>query len=119
VTPQDTLEQLAEAVEASKRNIFPVTDTDGCLQGIVTLDDIREIMFRRELYESVFVYELMHRPLDYVFVDERMESVMRKFERSGAWNLPVLDARFHYLGFVSKSRIFSAYREQMSQVSHE
>ena len=76
-------------------------------------------MFHRELYGNVFVYELMHRPLNYVFIDERMESVMDKFERSGAWNLPVLDDRFRYMGFVSKSRIFSAYREQLSQVSHE
>jgi CIC family chloride channel protein len=76
-------------------------------------------MFRKELYESVFVYELMHRPLDHVFIDERMDSEMKKFERSGAWNLPVLDQEYRYLGFVSKSRIFSAYREQLSQVSHE
>ena len=61
----------------------------------------------------------LHRSLDYVFVDERMESVMQKFEHSGAWNLPVLDHESRYLGFVSRSRIFSAYREQLSQVSHE
>ena len=76
-------------------------------------------MFRRELYGNVFVYELMHRPVEYVFIDERMESVMEKFERTDAWNLPVLDEKFRYMGFVSKSRILSAYREQLSQVSHE
>ena len=119
VHPDYSLEKLVEVVEKSKRNLFPVTDTEGHLQGIVTLDDIRPIMFRRELYRTVYVYELMHRPLDYVFVDERMESVMQKFEHSGAWNLPVLDHESRYLGFVSKSRIFSAYREQLSQVSHE
>lgn len=119
VNPHDPLDRLVKVVENSKRNIFPVVDKEGILQGIVTLDDIRSIMFHRELYGNVFVYELMHRPLNYVFIDERMESVMDKFERSGAWNLPVLDDRFRYMGFVSKSRIFSAYREQLSQVSHE
>lgn len=119
IHPDFSLEELVKVVEKSKRNLFPVTDTDGRLQGIVTLDDIRPIMFQRELYTTVFVSELMHRPLDHVFEDERMESVMEKFERSGAWNLPVLDHEYKYLGFVSKSRIFSAYREQLSQVSHE
>ncbi len=119
IHPDFSLEELVKVVEKSKRNLFPVTDKDGRLQGIVTLDDIRPIMFQRELYATVFVSELMHRPLDHVFEDERMESVMEKFERSGAWNLPVLDHEYKYLGFVSKSRIFSAYREQLSQVSHE
>jgi CIC family chloride channel protein len=119
VNTHDSLEHLVDVVEKSKRNIFPVLDKENRLQGIVTLDDIRSIMFRKELYESVFVYELMHRPLDHVFIDERMDSVMKKFERSGAWNLPVLDQEYRYLGFVSKSRIFSAYREQLSQVTHE
>ena len=119
VNTHDSLEHLVDVVEKSKRNIFPVLDKNNRLQGIVTLDDVRSIMFRKELYKSVFVYELMHRPLDYVYIDERMDSVMNKFERSGAWNLPVLDQGYHYLGFVSKSNIFSAYREQLSQVSHE
>ena len=106
-------------VEESTRNLFPVTDSEGCLQGIVYLDDIRPVMFHRELYGNVLVYELMQRPMEYVFIEERMDSVMEKFERTGAWNLPVLDNEFHYMGFVSKSRILSAYREQLSQVSHE
>lgn len=119
VNPHDSLEQLVRVVQESNRNLFPVTDTEGCLQGIVSLDDMRSIMFRRELYGKVLVYELMQRPIEYVFIEERMESVMEKFERTGAWNLPVLDEGFHYVGFVSKSRILSVYREQLSQVSHE
>lgn len=119
VNPHDSLEQLVRVVQESNRNLFPVTDTEGCLQGIVSLDDMRSIMFRRELYGKVLVYELMQRPIEYVFIEERMESVMEKFERTEAWNLPVLDEGFHYVGFVSKSRILSVYREQLSQVSHE
>lgn len=119
VGPRDTLETLVHAVEASQRNIFPVVDSEHHLQGVVTLDNIRGIMFQKERYRSIYVYELMTRVPDYIFLDERMDSVMQKFETSGAWNLPVLDDKYKYVGFVSKSRIFSAYREQLSQVSHE
>lgn len=114
-----TLGQLVEVVANSKRNIFPVVDSAMCLQGIVTLDDIRQIMFDKDRYDNIYVYELMEHAPDYVFVDEKMDSVMHKFEVTGAWNLPVLDDEYHYVGFVSKSRIFSAYREQLAQVSNE
>ncbi len=119
VAPHDTLDTLVRAVEACQRNVFPVVDAEGNLQGIVTLDSIRGIMFQTERYRTTYVYELMLRVPDYVFLEERMDSVMQKFEATGAWNLPVLDDRYKYVGFVSKSRIFSAYREQLSQVSHE
>ena len=72
VNPHDSLEQLVRVVQESNRNLFPVTDTEGCLQGIVSLDDMRSIMFRRELYGKVLVYELMQRPIEYVFIEERM-----------------------------------------------
>ncbi|MHC1781132.1 MAG: chloride channel protein [Bacteroidales bacterium] len=113
------LSHLVESVANSKRNIFPVTDKNGKLAGIIYLDDIREIMFKKELYETTPVVMLMKDTPITVIKDDKMDLVMRKFEISGAWNLPVTDCEGRYLGFVSKSKIFSAYREQLQQVSHE
>ncbi|GAB1472565.1 chloride channel protein [Bacteroidota bacterium] len=113
------LSHLVESVANSKRNIFPVTDRNGQLCGIIYLDDIREIMFKKELYEITPVIRLMKSAPVTVINDDKMDIVMRKFETSGAWNLPVTDSGGRYLGFVSKSKIFSAYREQLQQVSHE
>lgn len=114
-----SLSHLVESVANSKRNIFPVTDRNGQLCGIIYLDDIREIMFKKELYEITPVIRLMKSAPVTVINDDKMDIVMRKFETSGAWNLPVTDSGGRYLGFVSKSKIFSAYREQLQQVSHE
>lgn len=114
-----SLSHLVESVANSKRNIFPVTDRNGQLCGIIYLDDIREIMFKKELYEITPVIRLMKSATVTVINDDKMDIVMRKFETSGAWNLPVTDSGGRYLGFVSKSKIFSAYREQLQQVSHE
>lgn len=116
---QDSLGVLVKAVAKSKRNIFPVLDEQDKFQGIILLDDIREIMFDKEQYDSVFVYNLMKEAPALVLCDEKMESVMKKFEKSDAWNLPVVDYDKKYLGFVSKSKIFSSYREQLQQVSHD
>lgn len=113
-----TLGDLVRVIAHSHRNIFPVVDMNGLMQGIVYLDDVREIMFEREKYETK-IYSIMKQVPEFVYCKEKMESVMTKFEFTGAWNLPVVDETGKYLGFVSKSKIFSAYREQLQQVSHD
>lgn len=119
ISPDDTLGDLTEIVAKSKRNIFPVVDSNGYLNGIILLDDIRHIMFNTELYSSLKASQLMKEPLDFVFINDKMECVMEKFDSSSAWNLPVLDKDQKYLGFVSKSKIFSEYRILLQQVSHD
>lgn len=112
VSPSATLRELVLLVRSSKRNIFPVVNDDGSLVGIVTLDDIRQIMFDTESYDSMLVDELMHTPPSSVSSQENMQSVMHKFESTGAWNLPVIDDGI-YVGFLSKSRIFNTYRNKL------
>lgn len=118
VSPDETLGNLVHKISRSKRNIFPVVTSDNVFVGVVSLDDIRPIMFDTEVYESVSVKELMIVPPEYITTKESMDSVMKKFEDSGAWNLPVLDGN-QYVGFVSKSKIFSAYRDVLIQFSDE
>lgn len=119
VSVNSVLGDLIMKVRESKRNIFPVVDDEGFLKGIILLDDIRQIMFSTERYEKDKVSELMQVPQEIVSIDDSMECVMNKFEKSSTWNLPVADSSGRYTGFVSKSKIFSAYREQLQKVSHE
>ncbi len=114
-----SLGELVELVAKSSRNIFPVVDSKNHFQGYVSLEDIRRDMFKKDLYDTLHVYNFMKSAPAYVYVDERMDSVMKKFEKTGAWNLPVVENDRTYVGFVSKSKIFSAYRDQLKQVSHD
>lgn len=112
----DSLGKLIEVVSKSRRNIFPVLNNENELVGIVLLDNIREIMFQREKYDDTFVSDVMVSPPEMVDVEDNMDVVMKKFKSSGAWNLPVSkDGK--YFGFVSKSKIFNAYRDVLVQVS--
>ena len=113
------LSALVKAVSASSRNIFPVLDGKGRFQGYVPLENIRKEMFDPSLYETRHVYNYMYSAPEYIFEDESMDSVMRKFEKTGAWNLPVIRRDRTYLGFVSKSKIFSAYRNELRDFSRE
>ena len=114
-----TLGELVDVIALSSRNIFPVVDSKEHFQGYVSLEDVRKDMFKKELYDKMHVYNYMKSSPAYVFPEEKMESVMKKFEKTDAWNLPVIDEERTYLGFVSKSKIFSAYRDRLRQVSHD
>ena len=114
-----TLGDLVQVISNSRRNLFPVLDEKGRFQGMVTLDDVRSLMFDRSRYDTVKICNVMKSAPAFVYMDERMDSVMNKFESTQAWNLPVLDDENKYLGFVSKSKIFSSYRDQLKAVSNE
>ena len=118
VHPEQTLGELVKIIAKSKRNLFPVLDEHKRLLGIVLLDDIREIMFNHELYYTTRVRHVMTVPPAFIEIDENMDEVMKKFEDTGAWNLPVVE-KGKYLGFVSKSKIFSVYRKVLIHFSDE
>ncbi|MEI6677148.1 MAG: chloride channel protein [Mariniphaga sp.] len=114
----DTLGELASIISKSKRNIFPVIDHEENFYGVVLLDDIREFMFEKDRYHQTFVKDLMIMPPAIISPDEKMENVMKKFAESGVWNLPVVSNR-KYIGFISKSTIFNAYRAELVRFSEE
>lgn len=115
ISPMTTLGQLVDIVAHSKRNIFPVVENE-MLVGIILLDNIREIMFKHEMYNSIFVNQLMQKPPAIITIDEDMHSVMKKFDETNAWNLPVVEDG-KYVGFISKSSIFTQYRETLVRSS--
>jgi len=118
VRPSDTLGDLIKIISKSKRNLYPVVDEYNILEGVVSLDDVREMMFNTELYETTFMRDVMTIPPSYIDKREGIETVMESFRTTGAWNLPVLDNGY-YVGFISKARIYSTYRELLIQFSEE
>lgn len=118
IHPEKKLGDLVSLVRKSKRNIFPVLDEENVLHGIVTLDDIRDIMFDPDKRDSISVQAIMQKPPTSVSSREKMQSVMNKFQLTQAWNLPVIDDG-KYVGFVSKSRIFNAYRNKLRRQNQE
>ena len=119
VSPDMDLGALTSVVAKTRRNIFPVVDAGNRLVGILYLDDVRHIMFRQELYHRYNVAVLMRSVPERLSIEEPMESVMRKFEETGAWNLPVEDISGEYIGFISKSAIFTAYRKTLLEFTSD
>jgi CIC family chloride channel protein len=113
-----SLRDFVKIVPRSKRNIFPVIDSNNKLTGVVIMENIRSIIFNTEMYDQTFVRDFMIVPPEYVEIGENMESVMKKFNKTKAWNLPVVE-KGEYRGFLSKSKIFSEYRDMLVHFSEE
>ena len=110
-----TLGDIVHIISTARRNIFPVIDNFGRLIGVVQLDDLREDMFKHERYGRP-ISDYMIPPPDRIIEHETILSVMEKFEDKHTWMLPVVDKQGRYLGFISKSRILNAYREQLVKI---
>ena len=118
ISPDATLGDLTKVIARSKRNLFPVVEKDGTLRGMVKMDDIREIIFNHELYDEVHVRDLMYMPEHYISPRDTMHVVAAKFESSGRFNLAVID-NGKYVGFISRARVFSNYRNKVRTLSHD
>lgn len=118
LSPDATLRDLVHAVSQSHRNLFPVVDKDGLLKGMVKLYDVKNLIFEADLYDSVFVKDLMYMPEHFIDPSDTMEMVVEKFETSNRYNLAVIHDG-EYLGFISRAVVFSKYRKTLEYFSHE
>lgn len=114
----ETLRDFVRKVPRSKRNIFPVLDDDEKLVGVVLMENVRPIIFNRDLYDNTYVNDLMISPPAIVDMNENMDTVMKKFQKTKAWNLPVTE-NGKYRGFLSKSKIFNEYRDILVHFSDD
>lgn len=116
IKENNTLGDIVHIIASAHRNIFPVIDNFGCLVGVVQLDDLREDMFKREKWGNSITHYMIQPP-DKILEKEQIQSVLSRFEQNHTWMLPVVDRDNHYKGFISKSRILNAYREQLVKIS--
>ena len=114
-----TLREILPVISGSSAAVFPVVDEGDRFLGLLDMDNIRKDIFRTELYDTTRVRHLMEQPRAFIYEDEPMDSVMRKFEVTEAWRLPVVTEDGRYLGFISKSRMLSAYREELKIISQD
>ena len=110
---------VMKVVSQSNRNVFPVVDASEQLRGVVVLNSIRKVLFRQELYHRYQVGQFMEDPAAKIINTDSMESVMRKFDTTRSWYLPVVDEDNRYIGFVSKSKALNTYRQVMVDLSEE
>ncbi len=118
VNREGNLGDLVRIISESERNVIAVVDEENNFYGVVFVNDIRNIIFKPELYDKTLVEDVMFMPETIVSPHDNMESVAQRFQESGNFNLPVIDDG-KYIGFVSRARIFSNYRRLLKEFSDE
>ncbi|HKJ42849.1 MAG TPA: chloride channel protein, partial [Sunxiuqinia sp.] len=118
VSPDASFRDLTKAIARSKRDLFPVVDKEGIMRGMVKMNDIRHLIFNQDLYDTVFVKDLMYMPEHFISPEDTMHKVAEKFESSGRFNLAVID-NGKYIGFISRAKVFSSYRRTVRTFSHD
>ena len=113
------LRDVVAAVKDSTAAVIAVVDSDGRFQGLIDIGNVRKYLLRTDLYDKLKVENLMETAPALLNKDEKMESVMRKFDSTGAWRLPVVDNDSRYLGFISRSRLLTAYRRELKEIANE
>jgi CIC family chloride channel protein len=118
LSPDATLRDLTKAISRNHRNLFPVVEKKGKMVGMVKMDDVRELIFKQELYDKIKIKDIMYMPEYSIDPDDSMEVAANKFESSGRYNLAVIDKNGKYEGFISRAKVFTRYRKQIIDVSH-
>lgn len=119
VAPDMPLGKLVNVISRSQSDFIPVLDVGGRLLGDIDITKIRHIVFRTELYNKFYVSQLMSHVPAVLYTNEPMEQVMKKFERSNAEYLPIVDINNKLTGFISRTRLYTMYRKMVADFSAE
>ncbi|CCZ11615.1 chloride channel protein [Prevotella sp. CAG:1092] len=119
VAPEMPLGKLVNVISRSQSDFIPVLDVGGRLLGDIDITKIRHIVFRTELYNKFNVSQLMSHVPAVLYTNEPMEQVMKKFERSNAEYLPIVDINNKLTGFISRTRLYTMYRKMVADFSAE
>lgn len=117
IRPEQTLRDLLPIISSSTRNIYPVIDEEGNLKGHVLFDSIRKIIFDPSQYDTL-IEDIMLLPDYLVTTEDSAQEVVEKFERSGNYNIAVVDGR-KYLGYISRALMFTTYQATLKEISDE
>ncbi len=113
------LGKVVIAIGQSHRNLFPVVDDTGRMTGVMTLDAVRKVMFRPELYHKYTVAGFMKEPPAVLTTSDTLRIAAEKFDETHAWSLPVVDPSGRFVGFISRSGLFSSYRKTLVNFTAE
>lgn len=119
VAPDMEMGQLVHALSSSRNDYIPVLNESGCLMGEIDITKLRHIIFRTELYHRFHVSQLMTAPAATLGVNDPMEDVMKTFDSTGAQYLPVVGVDGHLVGYISRIRLYSMYRQFVADFSAE
>lgn len=116
ITIDSSFEDLLKLIKTGKKNLVAVLGEEKILQGIITLDDLRPYMFSPE--PGLSIRKLTKPPVSVIYISDGVNNVIKKFDESNSWTLPVVGSGGEFIGFLSKSTILNQYRQLLREHSN-
>jgi CIC family chloride channel protein len=116
--PEQLLRDVESVLEQTDQLIYPVIDKYGNLLGQVTIDDLRPVLFKPEVFSEAKIADILSTPPEVISINDNIQEVMKKFEDTEAWKLPVVD-HTTYVGVISRTQLLAAYREEIRSSNFE
>jgi CIC family chloride channel protein len=117
VSANSTVGDMIKILSESNKTVFPVHDDEGLFIGILGLNDIKKLVLRQDIQLDASIASLVKHPPEIIYYKDRMPDVMKKFDTTNSWHLPVLNGENKFIGFISKSKLFDRYRRSLSENS--
>jgi CIC family chloride channel protein len=112
-----TAGDMIKILNASPRTAFAVHDDEGLFVGVLELNDVKKLVVRENIQLDASIASIVKHPPEIIYYKDTMTEVMKKFDATHNWHLPVLNAENKFMGFISKSKLFDRYRESLSESS--
>ena len=115
--PNDTFRKLSDAFLITDQTVFPVLNEERKLIGLVYIDDVKSILLKEDVFDKKLIAEVMVKPQYSISVKDDIQKIMRLFDISGLWYMPVLHTDGSFIGFADKRKLLALLRETLT--SHQ
>jgi len=110
-----TVRDVVSLLGESKYGFLPVLDRNGKFIGVVTMNEIRDVLFDQSLWDILVAPDIMESSQEYVRKDQPLREAMKVMDQLQVDQLPVVDTtdKGKFAGILDRKSIRGRVREKL------
>ena len=110
-----TVRDVVSLLGESKYGFLPVLDRNGRFIGVVTMNEIRDVLFDQSLWDILVAPDIMESSQEYVRKDQPLREAMKVMDQLQVDQLPVVDTtdKGKFAGILDRKSIRGRVREKL------
>ncbi len=111
------LTRVTASIPLTTQTVFPVLDKEGKYHGLIHLNQIRRVIYEKELGQLVIVEDISVENIEPLRVDTDLSYVITMFAQKDYPELPVVDADSgKVLGLLRRQELLAAYNTKLAEM---